>query len=114
MANDDQEFVTFPDDQVAPIVAVDSGIISHLATISGPVSFTDSQFENVVVAAAVVPVAMRDVFLRTVASRLSHQPSDEEVSEAVASALMAWTCLHCGWLNKVLVDRCQICNRPRY
>jgi hypothetical protein len=85
--NDDQEFVIFPDSQVAPIVAVDSGIIEYLASVSGPVGFSDFQFEMIVIAAAALPVAARDAFLQAVASRLPGQPSDAEVREAIDTAV---------------------------
>jgi hypothetical protein len=45
-----------------------------------------SEFEQVVLAAAAVPVAARDAFLRAVAARLSSRPTDAEV-QAVAAAL---------------------------
>jgi hypothetical protein len=42
----------------------------------------------IVLAAAAVPVAARDAFLRNVASRLSALPTDAEVRRAVAAALL--------------------------
>jgi hypothetical protein len=81
----DQEFVVFADDQVAPIVAVDSGIIDYLA--GAPIGFTDTWFETICVAAASLPRDGRDAFLRNIASGLSACPTDAEVREAVAAAM---------------------------
>jgi len=55
----------------APVIAIDSDVISLLTTIAAPVSFSDSRFEAILIAAAALPHARRDSFLRAVAARLS-------------------------------------------
>ena len=73
-----------PGDQTfADIVAVDSDIIALLAEMAAPVGFTDAQFELIVIPAAALPRERRDGFLRAVAGRLSAEPSDAEVQQAI-------------------------------
>ena len=61
----------------ADIVAIDSDIITHLAEMALPVGFTDSQFEMLLMAAAALPCARRDGFLRAVASHLGRGAADD-------------------------------------
>jgi hypothetical protein len=76
------------DGNYADVIAIDSGIIEALALlVSPPVSFTDGQLEVILIAAAALPRAQRDGFLRGVAAKLSAQPSDGEVRQAIAQAL---------------------------
>ena len=70
-----------------PLIAIDSGVITALASMTAPISFSDRQFEAILIAAAALPRARRDAFLRAVAGRLPAQPSDAEVWQAAAGAL---------------------------
>jgi hypothetical protein len=81
---DDDETVVLAD---KPIVAIDSGVIDAVATITALVSFSDAAFEMVLVAAAGLPRERRSAFLEAVAARLSGQPSDGQVRQAIAQAL---------------------------
>jgi hypothetical protein len=72
----------------ADIVAIDSDIITHLAEMALPVGFTDSQFEILLMAAATLPRARRDGFLRAVASHLGCGAVDDgDVLLAINEAL---------------------------
>jgi hypothetical protein len=57
------------------------------ANHSNPISLSDSQLQQVLAAAAVLHVADRDAFLRSVAERLRHQQvGDGAVGRAVREA----------------------------
>ena len=71
----------------ADIVAVDSDIIALLAEMAQLVGFTDFQFEAICLAAAALPRQQRDDFLRAIAGRLSAEPSDAEVQQAIDAAI---------------------------
>lgn len=62
---------------VADIVAVDSNIISLLATVVPPiVSFSDGQLEVILIAAASLPRARRVGFTRAFAGKRPAEPTD--------------------------------------
>jgi hypothetical protein len=66
------------DANFADIVAIDSDIISLLASVVPPIiGFNDNQLEMVLIAAAALPHARRDGFLRAVASRLDGDEIDD-------------------------------------
>jgi hypothetical protein len=87
--DDDATVVCYVDPKhpanAATVVAVDSDII--LAELARPVGFSDSQFELIAIAAAVLPRERRDGFLRAVVGKLSATPSNGEVRAAIAAAL---------------------------
>jgi hypothetical protein len=91
----DDEFIAVADrGQVcfAPIVAVDSEIISYLADVARPISFSDQQFEQVCLAAAACDRLLRDQFLRDLARRLPSVPTDQDLTTALAAMAQASCC----------------------
>src|SRR4029077_19821575 len=64
-------------ENAATVIAIGSDIIAHLAEMASPIGFTDSQFEMLLLAAAALPCARRDGFLRAVAAHLGGGEVDD-------------------------------------
>lgn len=70
---------------VAPVLAIRFGYHSSASRSGAPiVSFSDGRLEAVLIAAASLPRNRRDAFMRAVAGKLSAEPTDAQVREAIA------------------------------
>ena len=59
--------------------------------MSKPLAFDDAQLANLLAAAQLVPTGSRDLFLRSVGSRLADidQPNNHQLSEAITFILQS-------------------------